>query len=102
VSNPILEELVQVVREDTALDVELIESGGCYHVKINDGRKAPAVCGPLDHAQAWWCLIGVMCGRNFGPTLNTEKRREEKRRRDRLEGALEAAKPKTPLPVDND
>lgn len=79
--NPILEQLVAVLREDTAVDVTLTGEGGGYFVQvIPDG----AVIGPMDHAQAWYCLLGLWTGRNARQTLDTEKMRRERETHERM------------------
>lgn len=74
-NNPILDDLVEYTREETALDVELREEGGRYFVRVG-GMCA----GPMDHGQAWFYLLGIQVSRQATPTLDTKKMRSRKAR----------------------
>lgn len=70
-ANPILDDLVRVVRDETSIDIAIETSmDGGYHV-----RAANTMSGPLDHRAAWHYLVGILAGAGLPKSLKTRKSR---------------------------
>jgi hypothetical protein len=86
-SNPILDECVRHVRDETAIDIRLHTEGWRYFLTF--AQPGPTI-GPMDHSQTWFCLMGVLGAMSAPKTLDTPKRRSRRVR----DEALAAAKAK--------